>query len=211
MKSTVILIVLCIVGYWLYTYYEENPAELPGLTHRQRNLVSTPIPVDQPTPTPQPITGPKLDAVKLKDGATLTHVRVTTARENTLVIICDQGLFEVNYDRLDPQFRAYYQPSPTPTLTQVPTGAPTPTPATAAAPKQPVQRTFEEENQARLSFNQTKINLEAKQQADLDVMTRWYKQSSFDPNAMSQSQFDTAKADYDATTAQLGSLVAAGP
>jgi hypothetical protein len=208
MKSTLTFLAVCIVAYWLYTFYTENPEDRPSLGHRQANLVSTPIPDEK---LAEPLKAPSLDSVAVLNGTTLTHVRVKSAKANSILVACDQGLFDVTYDRLAPEFKAYYMPTPTPSAAGDSSGAPTPTPASTSSYKAPVQRTSEEENQARLAYASTKAALEGRQQADLDVINRFYKQSNFEPGAMTQAQFDTAKADYDAATAQLGSVVASGP
>jgi len=129
MKSIVVLIALFIVGYWLYTFYQENPGELPSIGHRQKDLVSTPVPV---TPEPAKVAPPDLASVPVLNGPTLTHVRVKDARAKSLVFMCDQGLFEISYDKLSPGFKAYYTPKVTPVPTDAdgnPIPTPTPTPA----------------------------------------------------------------------------------
>ncbi|HEY5227690.1 MAG TPA: hypothetical protein VIJ19_04060 [Opitutaceae bacterium] len=209
MKSTLTFIAVCIVAYWLYTFYTENPEDRPSFGHRQTNLKSTPIPDEKIV---EPLKAPNLDSVVVQNAGTLTHVKVKSAKANSILIACDQGLFDVTYDRLPPEFRAFYMPTPTPSVaTDQQATVPTPTPAATSSYKPPVQRTFEEENQARLAYAATKSALEARQQADLDVINKFYKQSNFEPGGLTQTQFDTAKADYDATTAQLGSVVALGP
>jgi hypothetical protein len=208
MKSTFTLIAACIVAYWLYTFYTENPEDRPSFGHTKTNLVSTPIPDEK---IAEPNKAPSLDSVAVLNGGTLTHVRVKSAMANSILVACDQGLFDITYDRLGPEFRAFYKPTPTPSASADQGSAPTPTPASTSSYKAPVQRTFEEENQARLAYASTKAALEARQQADLDLINRFYKQSNFEAGGLSQAQFDTAKADYDAATAQLGSLVAVGP
>lgn len=212
MKSIVVLIAIFIVGYWLYTYYQENPGELPSITHRQKDLVTTPLPV---TPEPVKVAPPNLASVPVLNGTTLTHARVKEARVNSVVFMCDQGLFEISYDRLSPDFKAFYAPTPTPVPTDAdgnPIPTPTPTPApTVVQPKPQIQRTSQQEADARLNYANQKAGLESRQNADLDTINRWYKQSTFEPGGVSQSQFESAHADYDAATAALNQLLANGP
>jgi hypothetical protein len=210
MKSVVVFIAVCIVGYWIYEYYQQNPDEVPSLTHSQKGLVTSPIPSGPQSQGP----APDLTSVPVTNGTTLTHARVKDARPNTMVFACDQGLFEVSYDRLPPAFRAYYAPptpTPSPTASADSQAPQAPAAAAVSAWKPQPQRSSEEETQAVLAFNQRKASLEQHQRDDMEIINRWYKQSTFDPNAMPQSQFDSTKADYDATTAQLGRLVANGP
>jgi len=206
MKTLVTFIAVCIVGYWLYTFYSQNPDDLPPMVHRQKDLVSKPIPEEKVVTPP----APKLDAIQVVRGPILTHAKVKSARPNSIVFMCDQGIFEVNYDRLPPEFQSYYMPAPMPTPAEA-ASAVEPAPAPAPAPKPEPQRSYEDDMNARLSFASTKAGLESRQQGDLDLMTKWYKQSNFEPGGLTQQQFDTAKADYDATTAQLNTLVAQGP
>ena len=212
MKSIVVLIALFIVGYWLYTFYQENPGELPSIGHRQKDLVSTPVPV---TPEPAKVAPPDLASVPVLNGPTLTHVRVKDARAKSLVFMCDQGLFEISYDKLSPNFKAYYTPKVTPVPTDAdgnPIPTPTPTPApTVIQPAPQVQRTSQQEADARLNYANQKAGLESRQNQDLDTINRWYKQSTFEPGGVSQSQFDSAHADYDAATVALNQLIATGP
>jgi hypothetical protein len=210
MKTLVTLIAVCIVGYWLYTFYSQNPDDLPSMVHRQKDLVSTPIPDEKAIAQ----TAPKLDSIQVIRGPVLTHAKVKSARVNSIVFMCDQGIFEVNYDRLPPEFQGYYMPSPSVAAAQAVAAvesAVAPAPAPAPAPRPEPQRSYEEDMNARLNFVSSKAGLEARQQSDLDTITKWYKQSNFEPGGLSQGQFDTAKADYDAATAQLNTLVAQGP
>jgi hypothetical protein len=208
MKSLVTLIAVCIVGYWLYTFYSQNPDDLPPMIHRQKDLVSKPVPDEKQIEA----TAPKLDSIQVTRGPVLTHAKVKAARPNSVVFLCDQGIFEVNYDRLPPEFQGYYQPSAVQVAAEAMTAAvPAAPSAPAPAPRPPVpQRSIEDEANARLSFASQKAGLEARQQGDLDQMTKWYKQSNFESGGMSQAQFDTVKADYDAVTSELNNLVAQG-
>ncbi|HZZ20602.1 MAG TPA: hypothetical protein VFE25_14600 [Opitutaceae bacterium] len=210
MKSLVTLIAVCIVGYWLYTFYSQNPDELPSMVHRSKDVVSTPIPQEN---VDAPQVPPKLDVIQVARGPVLTHAKVKSARPNSIVFLCDQGLFEVNYDRLPPEFETFYRTQAV--ATSVPSSesassAPAPVPAQAPAPKIAPQRSYEDDMNARLNLASRKAALEGRQQGDLDTMTRWYKQSNFEPGGLTQQDFDTAKADYDAATAQLNTLVAQG-
>jgi hypothetical protein len=210
MKTLVTLIAVCIVGYWLYTFYSQNPDDLPSMIHRQKDLVSTPIPEEKVIAQPPP----KLDSIQVLRGPVLTHAKVKSARVNSIVFMCDQGIFEVNYDRLPPEFQNFYMPPPAVAAAQAVASvdsAVAPVPAPAPATKPEPQRSYEEDMNARLNFVATKAGLESRQQGDLDLITRWYKQSNFEPGGLTQQQFDTTKADYDAVTAQLNTLVAQGP
>jgi hypothetical protein len=209
MKTWVTLIAIGIVGYWLYTFYQQNPDDLPPMVHRQKDLVSSPMP-DEKLIVAQ---APKLDSIQVLRGPTLTHGKVKEAKPNSVVFVCDQGILEVNYDRLAPEFEAYYAPTAVQAVADAaakvadqaaPPSAPPP------APKPVPQRSFEDDNNARLAYASEKAALESRQQSDLDQMTKWYRQSNFEPGGMTQQQFDTLKADYDVTTLQLNTLVARG-
>jgi hypothetical protein len=214
MKTLVILIALCFVGYWLHEYYEQSTNQASSIAHVQKGLVTTPIPSEEPTPTRVP--DPDLDSILVKGQATLTHAKIKEIHTDSILFVCDQGLAEVAFDKLPPEFRTRYAPpvsSPSPTPTgDIPATQPPATVAATPTPRPPVrQRSIEEEAAARVAYQERKSALEAHQQEDLVIINRWYKQSTFDPDAISQSTFDWVKADYDSTTAQLNQLEATGP
>ncbi len=213
MKSIVVLIVLFIVGYWLYTFYQQNPDDLPSLIHVQKGVVSTPIPTSM-VPTPPPV-APKLDSIPVVKGETLTHARVKTIYGDALLFVCDQGLVKVSYDRLPPGFAAYYQPlapTPTPVVTPDPNATPTPTPTPAPTSIHVRQRTPEEQASAEASFAAQKSYLEADIAHDQDVIDRYYSQSTYNnTGVISEQDFTNAKIDLDAKNAKLQLLLAAGP
>jgi hypothetical protein len=213
MKSIFVLIILVIVGYWLYTFYQQNPDDLPSLVHIQKGAVSTPIPT-LITPTPRPV-APKLDSIPVVKGETLTHARVKTIHADSLLFVCDQGLVKVAYDRLPPAFAAYYQPlapTPTPVTTPDPNAPPTPTPTPAPTSIHVRQRTPEEEAAALDSFARSKAALESDIAHDQDVIDRYYSQSTYNNSGViTEQEFTNAKIDLDARNAQLQVLLGTGP
>lgn len=213
MKSFIVLIILVIVGYWLYTFYQQNPDDLPSLIHIQKGAVSTPIPTTLP-PTPPP-TAPKLDSIPVVKGETLTHARVKAIHTDSILFVCDQGLVKVTYDRLPPGFAAYYKPlapTPTPVPTVDPNAPPTPTPTPAPTSIHVRQRTPDEEAAAEASFAQQKSYLEQDIAHDQDIVDRYYSQSTYNnTGVISEQDFTNAKMDLDAKNAKLQLLLAAGP
>jgi hypothetical protein len=206
MKTVLIFLAVCIVGYWLYEFYQQNPDDLPSMHHQK--LTTTPIPSEPPPDDRGP--PPNLVAIPVRGGSTLTNAKVKEARADSVLFLCDQGIFDITYDRLTPDFRKYYAPAPTPSPSVDPT--PQSTAPVVIKPYMPEpQRTAEEEVNLRVSFLQREAALRQHLKDDQEIMTRWYKQSSFDPGAMSQTTFDSTKADFDATTAQLNQLEATGP
>lgn len=214
MKQLFVLLALGIVGYWLYTFYTQNPDDLPAIL-RHSNVVSTPIPtVGPPTPVP---TQPPLDSVPVEKGETLTHCRVRGFNATSVTFLCDQGIFQIAYDRLPPGFAAFYVPRvPTPTPTTdpaAPTAVPTPTPTprpTLANPNHPV-RTAEEDAAELWSYNGAKQRLEDRMKDIQAQMDHYYHQSSYDVGAMTEQQFNDLKAEYDADSQKLTELVSKGP
>jgi hypothetical protein len=216
MKSIVTLLAVGLICYWLYTFYQQNPDELPSIVNHQKDLVSTPIPQVKEVKVEKPVPAPDLTTIAVANGQTLTHARVKDARATSVVFVCDQGLFEISYDRLPPQFRAYYAPkgqppAPAEDSSAAPTPSPTPTrPATVSVSRR-AERTPAEDAQALASFEQQKTIYENRQKSDSDVMDSWYKQSSFKTGGITQDQFDSAKSDYDTAANQLAQLESNGP
>jgi len=214
MKQLFVLLALGIIGYWLYTFYTQNPDDLPAVL-RHSNTVSKPIPtVGPPTPVP---TQPPLDSVPVKKGATLTHCKVMRFSADAVTFLCDQGIFQITYDRLPPGFAAYYVPRvPTPSPTtdpSAPTPVPTPTPTprpTLPNPNHPV-RSAEEDAAALWAYNGTKQRLEDRMKDLQAQMDHYYHQSSYDAGAMSEQQFNDAKAEYDSDALKLSELESRGP
>jgi hypothetical protein len=212
MKSIVVLIVLGILGYWLYTFYQQNPDDLPSLIHLQKDAVSTPIPTTA-VPVP-PAVAPNLDSIPVEKGQTLTHARVKGIRADSLVFVCDQGLVQVTYDRLPPAFAAYYvprAPTPTPVVTPDPNVTPVPTP-TSVNVIRVKQRTPEEEEQAQRQYLDAKEAIEARLKIDQELMDQYYTQSTYNnPSPVTEAQFNNAKQDFDSETAKMSELLGHGP
>jgi hypothetical protein len=212
MKFLATMLLLGFLGYLAYDYVqtrEANPTPVITLTHHSK---ADPDPTPTPEPTeykPQP---PDLTTIPVKDGVALTNAKVKELRSRSIVFLCDQGLFEVGFDRLPPKFALYYGPI----IARLPAPAvdsgvalPTPTPVPTARVKR--ERTPIEEANARLGFFSTKESLEGRLKRDQDVIDRWYKQSSFDGGGMSEGEFEGARADFEATSVQLSQLLANGP
>ena len=85
MKQLFVLLALGIIGYWLYTFYTQNPDDLPAML-RHSNVASTPIPtVGPPTPVP---TLPPLDSVPVSKGETMTHCKVMRFSSDSVTFRC---------------------------------------------------------------------------------------------------------------------------
>jgi hypothetical protein len=211
MKTLFTLIVLGTAGYLLFEYIE-MPAPVPVAVHAAQPRVG-PKPTAEPEPVDAAPSVPDLSRIVVKGGDTLTHARVKEIHPGSMVLIADQGLFKVTWDRLPEEFHDYYismavpDPTPVPTSAPVAGGAPTAEPMAKAKP----QRSALEDEQAQLAFAQRKASLENQLKADRATIDRWYKQSSFETGGVSQSEYDVAQADYAVVSGQLAQLEADGP
>jgi hypothetical protein len=212
MKSIIVLIVLGLVGYWLYTFYQQNPESLPNMVHLQKDLVSTPLPTVG-TPTPKPV-APSLDSIPVSKGPTLTHARVKGIRTDSLVFVCDQGLYQITYDRLPPAFAAYYLPlvpTPTPVVTRDPNATPVPTP-TPIGIHRVAQRSASEEREAEEEFSKRVNGMQARLDTLQAKMNQYYSQSTYNnPDVISDADFANTKTEFDNLTQQLADLQSRGP
>ena len=84
-------------------------------------------------------------------------------------------------------------------------------PAPPAHVEPQVQRTVLQDAQDNLTFTVARNTLKDRIKADQELITNWYRQSTFENSAISESQFSAAKADLDAAMVQLGQLDANGP
>jgi hypothetical protein len=212
MKFLVTMLVCGFIGYLVYNIQQAHdaaPTPLITLSHHTANE-------PDPTPTPEPTVyvpkPPDMTEIPVRDGETLTHAKVKELRTKTIVFLCDQGIFEVGFDRLPPQFAQYYgpiiatQPASTPDAAGTVSAPPTKPPA-----KEKPQRSAVDDASARASFFSSKESLENRLKSDQETIDKWYRQSSFEPGGISEAQFNSAKADFDYTTSQLSQLIANGP
>jgi hypothetical protein len=206
MRSIVTFFLLGLAGYIAYQYVN-SPV-----------VVAPPQPRAKVSPSPEPPVevesgAPDLSRVVVKDGPPLTHARVREVRASGILFIADQGMFKVAFDRLSPEFGAYYGPMAV--ADPVPTETPTPPADPASAqptPKPRQQRNAQEDAQAELVYVQRKASLEDRMKGDQATIDRWYKQSSFNNDSpITQSQYDVAQADLNAAAVQLAQLEAEGP
>ena len=209
MKSIVVFLVLGLAAYGLWEYIENNPA-VPAV----RVPAHAREPEASPTPEPTPEdTGPKkpnLEKIPVKGGAALTHATMKAVRSSGVVFLCDQGLVEVPFNKLPADMVAYYAPmvppEPSPGIVAAPPLQPT------AQPKPRQEKSFVQDAQDRLSFTETRMALRDRIKMDQDTIDHWYKQSEFVKDGyVTESQFNAAKADLDATVARLAELEASGP
>jgi hypothetical protein len=163
-----------------------------------------------------PAPAPDLERIALKKGAVLTHAKVRSIEASGILFYCDQGLLKIPFENLPEAFADYYKPMiavasvPVDTIT-VTTAAPIapPAPAPYVAPR--AQKTALQDAQDSLAFTVSRNALKDRIRQDQDLITNWYRQSTFESTSISESQYTSAKADLDTATAQLGQLDANGP
>jgi hypothetical protein len=107
MKTLVIFLTTCVVSYCVYDLYRQNPADLPAFAKGKNGLFSD----SSSDGARAQGTAPDLSLVPIGNGKTLTNARVKSARANSILFMCDQGIFDVSYDRLPPEFRTFYAPA----------------------------------------------------------------------------------------------------
>jgi hypothetical protein len=203
MKAFAILLFFCVVGYIAYQVVVTPQAVVAPIQPRGPA---------QPEPTEVPLEVPDLSKVSVKDGGTLTHARVKEIHASGIVFVADQGLYKVSFDRLPPNYAAYFGPqavpdpivpSPTPTDSDV-----TPTPVVKPRP----QRTAIEDAQAEVAYAQKKASYENQIKSDQATIDLYYKQSNFNNSSpVTSAQYEVAEADLQATQVALSQLEAAGP
>lgn len=223
MRSIVIFLLLLLAAYGLWEYIEDREAMEKTRIELHRKDPKTAEPTPTPEPTPAAPASPNLDEVQVKGGAALTHATVKAVRASGVVFLCDQGLVEVPFGSLPANLAAYFSAMlpPTPSPTPTPDGAasqsdspatPVPTPTPVPPPKPHTEKSFQQDTQDRLAFIEARQALRDRIKTDQDIIDHWYKQSSFEKNGyVSESQFNSAKADQDAAIAQLNQLEAGGP
>ena len=210
MKFTIILLILGIGGYEAVQYYNDLPASAPSIAIRPKAAAPT-----TPEPTPEPAHAPDLAAVPVLGGHPITHAKLKEIHESGILFLCDQGLIKVSFKNLPPEFSDYYGPMAVKEVvaaepTDAATATPVATPPPAVKPKP--ERTPMQDAQATLAYSQAVSALRDRLQNDQSVIDHWYKQSSFvQEGRITESQFNVAKADFEAVTAQLAELQANGP
>jgi hypothetical protein len=211
-RSTIIFFILCFIGYEAVQYYYDRPAAPPPAAVPRPKGAEPPT----PAPTPEPPQSPDLRLVPVAGAHALTHARIKEVHESGIVFICDQGLVKVGFKQLPPEFQAFYGPmaaqetasQDTPAGASAVPSAPPPPPA----PRPKPERTPIQDAQANLAYNQACAGLRDRLQNDQHVIDHWYNQSSFvQEGYVSETQFNVAKADFEAATAQLAELQASGP
>ena len=171
---------------------------------------------------PETPTVPDLERIALKNGTVLTHAKVKSVQANGILLLCDQGLMKVPFSNLPTELTDYYRPmidvaivpaEAPPILPAAEVDAPEPVapPAPPAHVEPQVQRTVLQDAQDNLTFTVARNTLKDRIKADQELITNWYRQSTFENSAISESQFSAAKADLDAAMVQLGQLDANGP
>lgn len=205
MKSIVFLLSFGSLAYFLYVNVT-TPIPVDKVVQHIRDPGSAPA----AEPAEEPVM-PDLTTVVVKDRSPLTHATVKAIHPDAIVFTCDQGIFKVDFDRLAPEFGAYFGPQAVPDPTPAaPVDATPVVVAPVVVPPRERQRTTLEDAQARLAYAQAKAGLEDRLKQDRDAIDRYYKQSTYEP-VISESQFDVAKADFDVQAASLAQLEATGP
>jgi hypothetical protein len=207
MKSIVILLFFGLVGYVSYQYVI-NPVPVDAPIRPKVTEKSA-----EPSVSDAPPVTPDLTRIVIKNEPPITHARVKEVHPGGIVFVADQGMMMVGFDKLPEEFQAYYGPMAIPDVTPTPvspSAAAEAAVAIAAAKPRP-QRNSLEDAQAELAYAQRKAGLEDQMKRDREVIDRWYKQSSFDPQALTEQQYEVAQADYAVAEAQLVQLEANGP
>lgn len=220
MKTPGTLLVLGLTAYGLWCYsspdYSKTPVAAPSVK------AVAPLPVQM---VPEMPTVPDLGHIALKNGTVLTHAKVKSVQANGILLLCDQGLMKVPFANLPAELGDYYKPmidvavvpADAPSIVSNAQSAPAEVPVPVAPPApQPhyvpqVQRTVLQDAQDNLAFTVARNSLKDRIKADQELITNWYRQSTFETTAISESQFAAAKADLDAAMVQLGQLDANGP
>jgi hypothetical protein len=204
MRAFALLLFFGVVGYIAYQVVVTPQAAVP---------VQPRGPV-KPEPTEAPMEVPDLSRVPIKDGGTLTNARIKIIHPSGIIFVADQGLYKVSFDRLPPNYAAYYGPQaipdpiePSPTVTpEDPDITPTP------VPKPRPQRTAIEDAQAELAYAQRKAGYENQIKSDQATIDTYYKQSNFNNGSpVTTAQYEVSEADLQATQVALSQLEAAGP
>jgi hypothetical protein len=209
MRSAFFIFVVAVLAYGLWSYYVGNPDFTKAAIVQQVHLKVSPAEPEPATPqAPVASAGPNLAYITVVKGSALTNAKVKSVTATGIVFICDQGLIEVPFGNLPPEFGEYYMPKVA--ADAVPTSVPTSLP-----PSPPVQHRVEksaaQDAQDELTFTRTRMALRDRIKSDELVMDQWYQQSSFRNPAISESEYQTTKADLDAATLQLAELEANGP
>jgi hypothetical protein len=209
MRSAFFIFVIAVLAYGLWSYYVGNPDFTKAAIGQQ---VHVKVASSEPDPAPAPAQvasgGPNLAYIPVVKGTPLTNAKVKSVTAAGIVFICDQGLIEVPFSNLPPEFGEYYMPK------VAVDAAPTVVPA-SLPPSPPVQRRVEkspaQDAQDELAFTRTRTSLQDRIKSDEQVMDQWYQQSSFRNPAISETEYLNRKADLDAATLQLAELEANGP
>jgi hypothetical protein len=209
MRSAFFLFVFAVLAYGLWSYYVGHPDFAKG-------AVAQPLHVKaavQPDPTPEPpavgaATGPDLSMITIVKGTSLTHAKVESVTKTGIIFLCDQGLIEIPFGNLPPEFSQYY-------TSKIPAQeAPSPMPLSPTSPplvQHRVERSAVQDSQDELNFTRTRMELRDRIKSDEEVMDQWYQQSSFRSPSVTESRFLATKADLDTATLQLAELEANGP
>jgi hypothetical protein len=204
MKAFAILLFFGVVGYIAYQVVVTPQPAAPI-------VASGPVKAE---PTDVPMEVPDLSKVPVKDGGTLTHARIKEIHPSGIIFIADQGLYKVSFDRLPPNFAAYYGPQavpdpvvPSPTMSPADSDI-TPTPVIKPRP----QRTAVEDAQAELAYAQRKAAFENQIKGDQNTIDTYYKQSTFNNGSpVTTAQYEVAEADLQSAQTSLALLEGAGP
>jgi hypothetical protein len=209
MRSAFFIFVIAVLAYGLWSYYVGNPDFTKAAIVQQ---VHVKVASSEPDPTPSPVhvasDGPNLAYIPVVKGTPLTNAKVKSITATGIVFICDQGLIEVPFGNLPPEFGEYYMPKVA--VDAAPTVVPVSLP-----PSPPVQRRVEkspaQDAQDELAFTRTRTALQDRIKSDELVIDQWYQQSSFRNPAISETEYLNRKADLDAATLQLAELESNGP
>jgi hypothetical protein len=220
MKTPGTLLVLGLSAYGLWCYSSPDYSKTPVAAPSAKAAAPAPI---QTMPAAPFV--PDLGRIVLKRGTVLTHAKIKSVQANGILFLCDQGLLKIPFDNLPTDYADYYRPM-IETGFVAPDAATAPPVATAAtvtdavpvAPPAPVphvapqvQRTVLQDAQDNLAFTVARNALKDRIRMDQELITNWYRQSTFESTAISESQFTAAKADLDLAMVQLGQLDANGP
>jgi hypothetical protein len=107
MKTVVAILAAGLVSFCVYDLYKQNPDDLPAIARVKNGFFADSASGGAHTQA----VAPDLSLVPIGNGKTLTNARVKNARPASILFMCDQGLIDVSYDRLPPEFRSFYAPA----------------------------------------------------------------------------------------------------